>query len=63
MEMRMIASTTAFLGKKVENVRGKPTPVCAMDGVTIAAVQAAPCMASIHLGGTRIIKAAGIPKE
>lgn len=55
----MIASTTAFLGKKVENIRGKPTPVCPMDGVTIAAVQAAPCMASIHLGGTRIIKAAG----
>ena len=55
----MIASTTAFLGKNIENIRGKPTPVCAMDGVTIAAVQSSPCLASIHLGGTRIIKAAG----
>ena len=55
----MIASTTAFLGKKIENIRGKPTAACAMDGITIAAVQAAPCLASVHLGGTRIIKAAG----
>jgi L-ascorbate metabolism protein UlaG (beta-lactamase superfamily) len=55
----MIASTAAFLGKKVENIRGKPTGACALDGITIAAVQAAPCVASIHLGGTRIIKAAG----
>ncbi len=55
----MIASTSAFLAKKVENIRGKPTGACAMDGITIAAVQAAPCVASLHMGGTRIIKAAG----
>ena len=55
----MIASTAAFLGKKIENIRGKPTGACAMEGVTIAAVQAAPCLAAVHLGGTRIIKAAG----
>lgn len=55
----MIASTAAFLGKKIENIRGKPTGACAMDGITIAAVQGAPCLAQVHLGGTRIIKAAG----
>lgn len=55
----MVACVAAFIGQKVGNIRGKPTAACAMDGITIDAVQSAPCVASIHLGGTRIIKAAG----
>ncbi len=55
----MIASMSAFLAKKVENIRGKPTPQCATVAGSIAAVQAVPCAAPVHLGGTRIIKAAG----
>jgi len=58
----MIANMAAFIGTKVQNIRGKPTGACAEAGGSIAAVQAAPCLAPVQLGGTKIVKAAGATK-
>lgn len=55
----MIRNMAFFLGRKIENIRGKPTGNCAEPGGTIAAVQAAPCLAPVELGGSKIVKAAG----
>ena len=55
----MISSVAQFVAKKVENIRGKPIGACALDGITLAAEQATPCVASVNLGGTRIVNAAG----
>jgi L-ascorbate metabolism protein UlaG (beta-lactamase superfamily) len=54
----MIANMGAFVGKKVENIRGKPTGACAESaGSTIVPV-AAPCLATMQLGGTKRVKTA-----
>ena len=55
----MIRNMAFFLGRKIENIRGKPTGNCAEPGGAIAAVQAAPCLAPVELGGTKTVKAAG----
>ncbi len=55
----MIRNMAFFLAKKIENIRGKPTGTCAEPGGAIAAVQAAPCIAPVELGGTKVVKAAG----
>ena len=55
----MIRNMAFFLGKKIQNIRGKPTGNCAEAGGSIAAVQEAPCLAPVELGGTKIVKAAG----
>ena len=55
----MIRNMAFFLGRKMENIRGKPTGTCAEPGGAIAAVQAAPCLAPVELGGTKVVKAAG----
>src|SRR5258705_13847965 len=54
----MIANMGAFIGKKVENIRGKPTAACAESaGSTIVPV-AVPCLATMQLGGTKRVKVA-----
>ena len=58
----MIRNMAFFLGKKIENIRGKPTGNCTEPGGAIAAVQAAPCLAPVELGGTKVVKAAGAAK-
>ena len=55
----MIRNMAFFLGRKIQNIRGKPTGACAEQGGSIAAVQAAPCLAPVELGGTKTVKAAG----
>jgi L-ascorbate metabolism protein UlaG (beta-lactamase superfamily) len=55
----MIRNMAFFLGRKIQNIRGKPTGNCAEPGGAIAAVQAAPCLAPVELGGTKVVKAAG----
>ncbi len=55
----MIRNMAFFLARKIQNIRGKPTGTCAEPGGAIAAVQAAPCIAPLELGGTKIVKAAG----
>jgi len=50
----MIGDMGAFIAKKIENIRGKPTPACTDNVVP----QAAPCSANVQLGGRRTFKTA-----
>jgi L-ascorbate metabolism protein UlaG (beta-lactamase superfamily) len=55
----MGADMGAFVGKKVENIRGKPVGACAVtDDVTTVPLPAS-CLATVQMGGTRAIKASG----
>jgi L-ascorbate metabolism protein UlaG (beta-lactamase superfamily) len=55
----MVSDMGAFVGKKVENIRGKPIGACAQtDGATVVPL-AAPCLSTAHLGGKRSFKTAG----
>ncbi|MGH8617662.1 MAG: MBL fold metallo-hydrolase [Burkholderiales bacterium] len=58
----MIADMGAFIGKKVQNVQGKPTANCAEAAGSITVPLPAPCLANVHLGGTRVVKTAGAAK-
>jgi L-ascorbate metabolism protein UlaG (beta-lactamase superfamily) len=55
----MIVPMAAFIGKKVENIRGKPTGACAQTGGDLVVPLPASCLAAVHLGGARTIKIAG----
>jgi len=55
----MIAPMAAFIGKKVETIRGKPTGACAQTGPDIAVPLPAPCLAAVQLGGMRSFRTAG----
>src|SRR6185295_19266686 len=55
----MIRNMAFFLARKIQNIRGKPTGTCAEPGGAIAAVQEAPCLGPVELGGTKVVKAAG----
>src|SRR4029078_6458426 len=55
----LISNMAFFLGRKMENIRGKPTGTCAEPGGAIAAVQEAPCLGPVELGGTQGGKAGG----
>jgi L-ascorbate metabolism protein UlaG (beta-lactamase superfamily) len=55
----MIAPMAAFIGKKVETIRGKPTGACPQTGADIVVPLAAPCLAAVQLGGARTFKVAG----
>src|SRR5207253_5660932 len=56
-----IAMTTdmgTFIGRKIQNIRGKPVGLCPeTNGVTQLPV-AAPCRSNTHLGGTFVAKTA-----
>ena len=57
----MVSDMGAFIGTKVEKIRGKPTGNCAQtDGAVIVPLQA-PCLATNQLGGTQRIKRSGAP--
>lgn len=54
----MTSDMGMFIGRKVQNIAGKPVAPCAQtEGVTTVPV-AAPCRSNTHLGGTFIAKAA-----
>jgi L-ascorbate metabolism protein UlaG (beta-lactamase superfamily) len=55
----MVADMGTFIGKKVENIRGKPTGNCAHTGGAISVPQPAPCLANAHLGGSHAVRASG----
>jgi L-ascorbate metabolism protein UlaG (beta-lactamase superfamily) len=55
----MIRNMAFFLQRKIQNITGKAPGTCAEPGGAIAAVQAAPCIAPVELGGTKTVKAAG----
>jgi len=58
----MILPMAAFIGRKVENIRGKPTIACAQTGPDIVVPLAASCNAAAHLGGARTFKTTGAPR-
>ena len=51
----MIGDMGVFVAKKIENIRGKPTPACSGDVVPYAS----PCAINVQLGGKRTFKTAG----
>jgi L-ascorbate metabolism protein UlaG (beta-lactamase superfamily) len=55
----MVADMAVFIGKKVEQIRGKPTGVCPQTGGATNVPVAASCRSATHLGGTWTLKAAG----
>jgi L-ascorbate metabolism protein UlaG (beta-lactamase superfamily) len=58
----MVAPLANFIGRKVEAIRGKPTPACTSTGADLVAPLSAPCVASVQTGGTRTIKASASAK-
>jgi L-ascorbate metabolism protein UlaG (beta-lactamase superfamily) len=53
----MTSDMGTFIGRKVENIRGKPVAVCPQAaGVTPVPV-AAPCRSNTHLGGAFVVRA------
>ena len=54
----MIAPMAAFIGRKVENIRGKPTGTCAQTGPDMVVPLPAACLAAVQLGGARTFKTA-----
>ena len=52
----------AFIGRKIETIRGKPTPACGAQEADLVAPFAAPCLAAVRTGGTRIVKASATSK-
>jgi L-ascorbate metabolism protein UlaG (beta-lactamase superfamily) len=54
----MVAPMAAFIGKKVETIRGKPTLACPQTGSDIVVPSDAPCVTGVQLGGDRTFKTA-----
>jgi L-ascorbate metabolism protein UlaG (beta-lactamase superfamily) len=54
----MMAPMANFIGKKVENIRAKPTPSCPQTGEDLVVPFAEPCIAAAHLGGMRPVRMA-----
>jgi len=55
----MITPMANFVGRKVEAIKGKPTPACAQTGSDLVVPFAAPCNAGVMIGGTRSVKTSG----
>jgi len=58
----MVSPLAAFIGRKIETIRGKPTTACPVTGADVIAPLAAPCLAPAQTGGTRTIKASATAK-
>jgi len=56
--LMMVSDMAVFVAKKIENIRSKPTGMCAGAGGAIPVPQAAPCIANAHLGGTHTFRTA-----
>jgi L-ascorbate metabolism protein UlaG (beta-lactamase superfamily) len=52
----MMVPMAAFIGRKVDLVKGKPTANCPAD---LVVPLSAPCIAGAHLGGTRSVRTSG----
>jgi L-ascorbate metabolism protein UlaG (beta-lactamase superfamily) len=55
----MVSDMGGFIAKKVENILKKPTGQCPQSAGATSVPLAAACLATAHLGGTRVIKTAG----
>src|SRR5438132_11662428 len=58
----MVTPLANFIGRKIETIRGKPTPACGSADAELVAPFAAPCLATVHTGGTRLVKTSGASK-
>jgi L-ascorbate metabolism protein UlaG (beta-lactamase superfamily) len=58
----MVSDLGAFVARKVQTITGKPVAACPEKAGELALPFSAPCVATAHLGGTRIVKAAGASK-
>jgi len=54
----MSVPMAVFIGKKIETIKSKPTGNCPQTGEELVAPFAAPCLATVHIGGTRAVKTA-----
>ena len=54
----MIAPMAAFISRKVETIRGKPTSACPQTGPDMIVPLAAACSAAVQLGGARTFRTA-----
>jgi L-ascorbate metabolism protein UlaG (beta-lactamase superfamily) len=52
----------AFIARKIEAIRGKPTPACGPPDADLVPPFAAPCLATVRTGGSRIVKASAASK-
>jgi L-ascorbate metabolism protein UlaG (beta-lactamase superfamily) len=52
----MVAPMANFIAKKVEALRSRAPAACPQTGNDLVAPFTAPCLATVHLGGTRIVK-------
>jgi L-ascorbate metabolism protein UlaG (beta-lactamase superfamily) len=52
----MVVPLANFIGRKIETIRGKPTAACPQTGAAVVAPLAAPCLATLQTGGTRLVK-------
>jgi L-ascorbate metabolism protein UlaG (beta-lactamase superfamily) len=57
-----VAPLAAFISRKVDALRGKPTAMCPQTGPDIAVPLAAPCNAAVQIGGRRSYRAANAPR-
>src|SRR5205085_2504113 len=57
----MVGPLASFIAKKVETLRKAPTAACPQTGNDLIAPFAAPCLANVHLGGTRVVKLRDAP--
>jgi L-ascorbate metabolism protein UlaG (beta-lactamase superfamily) len=55
----MMLPMAAFIGKKVESIRGKPIGACAETGGDLVVPLPTACLAGVHLGGARTVRTAG----
>jgi L-ascorbate metabolism protein UlaG (beta-lactamase superfamily) len=53
----MTTDMAVFIGKKIQAITGKPTPICPSTGGAVSVPVAAPCRSNAHLGGTFVAKA------
>jgi L-ascorbate metabolism protein UlaG (beta-lactamase superfamily) len=58
----MVVPLANFIGRKIETIRGKPTPACGQPDADVVAPLAAPCLATVQTGGTRTVKASATSK-
>jgi L-ascorbate metabolism protein UlaG (beta-lactamase superfamily) len=55
----MSVDMSTFVAQKIQNITGKPTPICVVTGGAVNVPVAATCRSNVHLGGTFTARAAG----
>ena len=58
----MVTPLANFIGRKIETIRGKPTAACGPPESDLVVPFAAPCLAIVQIGGTRLVKTSGASK-